>query len=209
MPDQVDHQFISDREGGSQTTGYVPASGVSNSGVTVATGFDLGSRSMSDLNGLGLDSALATKLKPYLGKVKKDAEDALKAAPLTISADEAEAIDKAVRQKAVLSLKAKYLAAAGNAPKTDFFDLPAEAQTAIASVSFQYCDLATKTPKFWAAVTAQDWKTTASILRSFGDAYKTRRNLEAELIDKLVPKPTDAASQGAASAPATPPVGSK
>lgn len=74
---------------------------------------------------------------------------------------------------------------------------------------FQYGDLATKTPKFWAAVTAQDWKTTASILRSFGDAYKTRRNLEADLIDKLVPKTTDATTQGAASAPVAPPVGSK
>lgn len=209
MADQVDHKFISEREGGSRTTGYVPASGVSNSGVTVATGFDLGARNMSDLNGLGLDSALVAKLKPYLGKVKKDAEDALKTAPLTISNDEAETIDKAVRQKAVLSLKGKYLAAAGNGEKTDFFDLPAEAQTAIASVSFQYGDLATKTPKFWAAVTAQDWKTTASILRNFGDAYKTRRNLEADLIDKLVPKATDAAGKGAASAPTTPPVGTK
>lgn len=205
MADQVDHQFISDREGGSRTTGYVPASGVSNSGVTVATGFDLGARNESDLNGLGLDAALVTKLKPYLGKAKKAAEDALKAAPLTITADEAEAIDKAVRKKAVLSLKAKFLAAAGNTAKTDFFDLPAEAQTAIASVSFQYGDLGTKAPKFWAAVTAQDWKTTASVLRNFGDAYKTRRNLEADLIDKLVPK----AAAGTAAAAASPAAGAK
>jgi GH24 family phage-related lysozyme (muramidase) len=207
MADQIDHQFISDREGGSRTTGYVPASGTSNSGVTVATGFDLGARNVNDLNGLALDTALVTKLKPYLGKAKKDAEDALKAAPLTISADEAEAIDKAVRQKAVLALKSKYLAAAGNTQKTDFFDLAAEAQTAIASVSFQYGDLATKTPKFWAAVTAQDWKTTASVLRAFGDAYKTRRGLEADLIDKLVPK--DDPGKAAVPASPAPPIGSK
>src|SRR4051812_15576772 len=115
MADQVDHQFISAREGGSRTAGYVPASGTSNSGVTVATGFDLGARNINDLNGLNLDTALVTKLKPYLGKVKKDAEDALKTTPLAISADEAETIDKAVRQTAILSLKSKYLAAAGNA----------------------------------------------------------------------------------------------
>lgn len=197
MADEIDYGFISDREGGSLTTGYVPAGGVSNSGVTIATGFDLGARNIGDLNALSLEGPLVDKLKPYLGKIKKDAEDALKATPLTITADQAAAIDKAVWQKAVLALKAKYLAASGNTAKKDLFDLPAGAQTAITSVSFQYGDLATKTPKFWEAVTAQDWKTTVSLLRDFKDAYKTRRNLEADLVEPLVPKPPADAGKAA------------
>ena len=42
MVDKVDFKFISQLEGGRATTGHVPAAGVSSSGVTIATGFDLG-----------------------------------------------------------------------------------------------------------------------------------------------------------------------
>ena len=63
----------------------MPASGVSKSGVTVATGFDLGQRNETDLRTLGLPSDLITTLKPYLGRKAKDAQDALAKAPLTIT----------------------------------------------------------------------------------------------------------------------------
>ena len=56
-----------DLEGGCKTTGYVPASSVSKSGVTIATGFDLGQRNENDLRSLKLNSIIVTKLKPYLG----------------------------------------------------------------------------------------------------------------------------------------------
>ena len=54
MSDSIDYSFLSELEGGSQTTGYVPAAGVSKSGVTIATGFDLGQRSEGDLKALGI-----------------------------------------------------------------------------------------------------------------------------------------------------------
>ena len=164
----------------------MPASQVSKSGVTIATGFDLGQRNEADLTKLGLSAALIVKLKPYLGKTGKDAADALTAQSLTISAAEAEEIDKAVKAGEVDKLKVRYLAALDNKTKTDFFALPAEAQTVIASVSFQYGDLSTRAPKFWKAVAAQDWAEGVQILRAFGDAYPTRRNLEADLLGKLV-----------------------
>lgn len=40
MPENIDYKFLSDLEGGSKTSGYVPAAGVSKSGVTIAAGFD-------------------------------------------------------------------------------------------------------------------------------------------------------------------------
>ena len=55
MPDKIDYKFISDLEGGSKTTGYVPAASVSKSGITIATGFDLGQRNESDLKSLKID----------------------------------------------------------------------------------------------------------------------------------------------------------
>jgi hypothetical protein len=185
MPNQIDYAFISAREGGSATDGYVPASQVSKSGVTIATGFDLGQRNEADLTRLGLSVDLMAKLKPYLGKTGKDATDALSAQRLTISATEAAEIDKAVKAGEVDRLRLGYLAAIDNKSKTDFFALPAEAQTVIASASFQYGDLGARAPKFWKAVSAQDWSEAVKILRAFGDAYPTRRNLEADLLAKV------------------------
>jgi len=78
MPEDIDDKFLSDLEGGSQTSGYVPAAMKSKSGVTIATGFDLGQRNENDLKSLKLDTALISKLKPYLGKKGKDAQDLIK-----------------------------------------------------------------------------------------------------------------------------------
>jgi GH24 family phage-related lysozyme (muramidase) len=187
MPNSIDYDFIAEREGGRRTKGYIPAAAVSKSGVTIATGFDLGARNEGDLSRLGLGKDLVAKLKPYLGKVKVEAESLLKTTPLTITDDEAEFIDKAVKKAQVDTLKTRYLAAAENTAKKDFFDLPANAQTAIASVAFQYGDLSKKTPKFWKAAAAQSWSEASDVLKSFGDAYRTRRKLEADLLDRLVP----------------------
>jgi hypothetical protein len=191
MMDMIDYKFISDLEGGSATKGYVPAATVSRSGVTIATGFDLGQRSEGDLKSLALSVGLADKLKPYLGMKGSAAQEYLVKYPLTISDSEADEIDKAVHQSHTTQLRQKYLSAAGNRIPTDLFGLPAEAQTVIASVAFQYgVNLDTATPKFWKAVTAQDWSEAAKILNDFGDAYPTRRRKEAVLLSKIVPSPT-------------------
>lgn len=182
MPEQIDYAFLSALEGGSQTTGYVPAEGVSKSGVTIATGFDLGQRSENDLKNLGLASTLIAKLKPYLTAKTTEAKKLIDKTPLTITAAEAESIDKATKASHISAIKLKY----DSASKTSFIDLPAQAQTVIASVSFQYgTGLDAATPKFWKAVTTQDWTEAVKILKSFGDAYPTRRGKEAALLEKI------------------------
>lgn len=184
MFDKIDYLFISELEGGSRTSGYVPAADVSKSGVTIGTGFDLGQRNEQDLKLLGLAGDLVAKLKPYLGKKGKEAQVALDATPLAITTAQAAAIDKAVKQAHVDLLKQRYTAAAGNRKKVT--DLPAEAQTVIASVSFQYgTALDARVPKFWKAATAQDWKECIKVLNSFGDAYPTRRRKEAALLERI------------------------
>ena len=93
-------------------------------------------------------------------------------------------------------LKSRYLAAAENKDKVDFFDLPAQAQTVIASVSFQYGSLETKAPSFWKAVASQSWEESVKVLNKFGDVYTTRRKLEADVLAPLIlkPAPTPAAA---------------
>jgi len=183
MPDLIDYSFLSDLEGGRTTIGYVPAAAVSKSGVTIATGFDLGQRSEADLKRLGLPANLIEKLKPYLGAKKEDAKKLLDTTPLTITSSEAESIDKAVKSAHLATVKIKYDAASS---EKSFIDLPAEAQTVVASVSFQYGkNLDAATPKFWAAVTKQDWPEAAKLLRNFGDVHPTRRKKEAALLENI------------------------
>ena len=184
MPENIDYKFLSDLEGGGKTTGYVPAASVSKSGVTIATGFDLGQRGESDLKSLKLDTLLINKLKPYLGAKGASAQALLKKTPLVISLNQVQAIDKAVKTVHVTQLKLKYDTAAGN--KKKFIDLPNQAQTVIASVSFQYgVGLNLRAPKFWKAVTSQDWPEAIKLLKAFGDAYPTRRKKEAALMEKI------------------------
>jgi GH24 family phage-related lysozyme (muramidase) len=183
MPENIDYKFIGDLEGGSRTIGYVPAAGISKSGVTIGTGFDLGQRSEADLKSLKLSMTLINKLKPYLGKQGMDAQKALKAKPLIITGIEALEIDKSVKKDHISKIKLKYDAAS---KKTKFIDLPPQAQTVICSVSFQYgVGLDMRAPKFWKEVISQNWPGAIKVLRNFGDAYPTRRNKEAALMEKI------------------------
>lgn len=184
MPENIDYQFLSDLEGGSRTVGYVPAASVSKSGVTIATGFDLGQRNENDLKNLKLSALLIARLKPYLGVQGLNAQAMLKKTPLLITAIEAQLIDKAVKSAHVSQVKLKYDAAPGN--KVKFIDIPSEAQTVIVSVAFQYgVQLNVRAPKFWKSVTSQDWPEAIKILKNFGDAYPTRRKKEATLMEKI------------------------
>jgi GH24 family phage-related lysozyme (muramidase) len=186
MATNIDWEFIASLEGKGVTTGYVPDPTGSNSGVTIATGFDLGQRNETDLTNLGLSAALITKFKPYLGLKGTAANDYLTKNPLTITAEEAADIDAKVRAQKIPALKQKYINSPHNTAKVQFDDLPSQAQTVIASVSFQYGDLASRTPKFWTAASSQDWTESVKILRNFGDSYRTRRNKEADLLEQVI-----------------------
>lgn len=188
VPNRIDYAFLSSLEGGSKTDGYVPAAAISRSGVTIATGFDLGQREEAELVRLGFPPHLIVRLKPYLGLQGAIAQQHLVHHPLRISRGEASTIDRAVKSEHVSRLERKYLASAANAQRATFYSLPAEAQTVIASVSFQYgVNLDIRTPRFWRAVTAQDWGLAARELDSFGDAYPTRRRREADLLRRIAP----------------------
>lgn len=175
----VDWGFISDREGGQALEGYVPEPEVSKSGVTIGTGFDIGQRTADDIDAMDIPDTLKEKLKPYAELTKQDAVDYLAENPLTITSEEATALDKAVKQKALDTLIQRYDNATTG---TKFAELPQQMQTVMASVEFQYGSMASKTPSFWKMVTEQRWDDAIAELRDFGDKYPTRRGLEADLL---------------------------
>lgn len=188
----IDWSFISEREGGQKLDGYVPAANQSNSGVTVATGIDLGARSEADIGKLDITDELKKKLKVYTGKQGKVAVDYLKDHPLTLTQPEAASLDKAVKGPLVNELVTQYNTAVEAANLKDrcarvsFEKLPQDVQTAIASTAFQYGSLSTAPPNYWQQVTEQRWRDASGNLKKFGDAYPTRRKLEAGLIDAVL-----------------------
>ncbi|TFY89005.1 peptidase [Pseudomonas kairouanensis] len=174
----IDMAFIAQLEGGPATRGYVPDPEHSRSGVTIGTGFDLGQQ--KNLNMLPQD--LSDRLAPYLGLIGAKAVARLQTLPLNVSAEDARRIDEAYKAPFIERLADQYSKAAAS----PFDALPAAMQTVIASVAFQYGNLAVRTPKFWAQVVAADWKAAESNLRNFGDRYATRRGKEADLLASAV-----------------------
>lgn len=180
----IDWDFIARLEG-RRLKGYVPSK---SSGVTVATGVDLGQRAARDIARFDLPEALTAKLSPYAGATGPAAEALLRRRPLRLTRAEASALDRAVRADILGKLRANYNAARrrlGLAGR--FADIIPAARTVIASVAFQYGPgLGRRTPKFWACVTTEDWPGTIAELRAFGDRYPTRRNKEADLLASAI-----------------------
>ena len=175
---KVNFGFISGLEGGPTCTGYVPDPMHSKSGVTIATGFDLGQRSIDDLQKF-LPQPLVQKLAKYCGLTQQSAVQALHAAPLSITADEAHMIDLCVKSQLLEQLQHRY----NRDSALPFDQLKEQQQTVIASVAFQYGNLARRCPNFWRAATQQNWQQMAIELRDFGDRYHSRRNREANYLD--------------------------
>lgn len=176
----IDRVFVGKLENSRKIlTAVVPNAG--HSGVTIADGFDLGQQNVSGLKRIGLSNSLIQKFTPYLGLKRDSAKAKLRTHPLTITDKEADEINKKVIDYFLLKLEKEY----NNKSVYKFKDLPREAQTVIYSVFHQYGSL-TRTPKFFGLVSKKDWSGTVKELRNFGDRYPTRRNKEADYLEKIV-----------------------
>jgi hypothetical protein len=191
----IDMQFLARLEG-SVSHGYVPAhrrgprkgEAIGQSGVTIGVGCDLGGRCEADLRRLALPCDLVDKLRPYLGKRRAQAQQALALQPLRLSDGEAALLSAAIAGEIFQRLAARYDRAVADIPGARLFhELPWQAQTVIASVAYQYGDnLPRATPRFWAKAVAQDWPALAHALENFGDAYAPRRRQEAQLLRRML-----------------------
>ena len=186
----IDFDFILEQEG-FETKGKVPDAANSKSGVTIASGFDLGARALKDLDGLPQD--IIDLLTPFLGFKGAEAEEM--ASNLQVSTGQAKTINEFAKNEAVTRLKNKWETSTG----TSFDDLSTEQATVLASVAFQYGDLESRTPNFWNQATSGDWVGAYKNLLNFGDRYKSRRLNEAQLLwssDSLKKSISDGTSTG-------------
>jgi len=177
MENKIDWDLISELEGAAIKVGYVPDADSSQSGVTIGTGFDLGSKDEDFMTSIGVSQNITDKLKPFFSL--KGAEAAKVANKLQLDDSEVKELDQASKNYYANKIIEKYEHDSGKS----FDDLSSEQQTVITSVGFQYGSF-DRTPAFWAAVTNGDWEGVEKELRNFGDNYSKRRIKEADLLGK-------------------------
>ena len=175
----IDWEFILKQEG-FETTGYVPDAKNSKSGVTIASGFDLGQRNENDLT--GLPKEIIELLTPFLGFTGVKAEEI--AGNLNINDEQAKIINEFAKSTELAKLKTAWT----NATGTSFDELDQGKATVLASVAFQYGNLETETPNFWKQATSGDWNAVSVNLMNFGDSYSSRRLREARYLNKFAKK---------------------
>tara|TARA_B100000214_G_scaffold217362_1_gene157889 strand:- start:464 stop:985 length:522 start_codon:yes stop_codon:yes gene_type:complete len=171
----IDWGFISELEGKGKTVGYHPSD---NSGVTIATGFDLKEKDEDFLLSIGIPGDLTEKLKPYCHLTGSEA--AAVASNLELSDQEVEVIDLCSKKFYAARVERQYNS---RNPKTEFTDLNSKQQTILCSVGFQYGSFS-KTPSFIKHAVNDDWDSVIQELKNFGDAFPTRRNKEADYLCK-------------------------
>lgn len=193
---KVNFGDVSEFEGGQWRKPYIPCSkGIvaGRSGVTVATGFDVGQINKKQLDSLELDAATKSKLEPFLDKnYKKQSceianQDLAKMSPATFTQAEVDAIDYAVKKDHLSSAKDKWDTAAG-AKGTKFSDLTSNQQTVIFSRTFQQgkgMPESSVAQDFYKSAQQGNWVDAEQNLRNYPvveDWYKTRVGKEADLL---------------------------
>ena len=155
------------------------------SGVTIATGVDLGQTDLESLRRYGVqDKALLEKLSPCIGKKRGYALTQLFNAPLLILEEQAKALDAAVHGG---YLKRYVEPTYNKASKIPFAELPPQAQAVVFSVIYQKGAFGVPRdwPKTWKYLTTQDWQAAAHELRHGFKQYAGRRKIEGDLIAEL------------------------
>lgn len=195
--------FLATVEGPRQTRGYIPCrkksggsanyTGGSNpenyiamgvSGVTIATGCDLGQTDQATMLAYGLDVMIAARFGPYFGKKKDAAIRTLHQWPLEITAKQAEAVDRAVHH----GYLDRYVRPFWNRHcRVKFDDLPKAAQAVAMSVCFQKGCGGVKRdwPRLWKYLTQCDWASASHELQNGFRQYASRRRTEGKLLEAL------------------------
>lgn len=183
----VDKGVIAKHEGGDLTTAYtLSPTKWPNAGVTVGIGVDLGQQTAGGLSGMGVPQALVDKLSPYLGLTGTAAQSYLNAHPLTLTSTEDAALNDAVLSGYFNDLGSKFDDAA---PDFNLSDLPWQAQTVLADLSYNLGDLATAAPNLWDQMTNGDWNAAYNNLMNFtneDDVLKARAQADGALLKQAI-----------------------
>jgi len=160
------------------------------SGCTIGVGVDLGWQSESQLRNWGVSEALLRKLRPYLGRKKKDAVIALHQAPLTLTEAEMHELTRA-EHHGYLHDEVERVWDYQYAKNGKFADLPWQAQTVIFSCIYQcgWAGFRRRGPATLCALEAHDWPRAVRNLQSgakgWNGEYHQRRYTEGALLAEL------------------------
>lgn len=177
-----------------QLRGYIPCkpgnyrggpkegyTAIGASGVTIATGLDLGQQALADLKRFGIAGDLQNKLIPYLGKQKQKAIDALQGHPLTISDEECDRINQGVHADYIRRAASLY----DKSSPLRFENIPAEAQTVIVSLFYHLGAPSQYPDGVWEALKNGNWPSAATFLKKDTSIYKFRRRDEGSLLEGI------------------------
>lgn len=154
------------------------------SGVTIATGCDLGQTDTDTLHAYVLPSGIINQLRPYIGLRRADALRKLADMPLFIAPDTAALLDECVHA----GYLQRYVEPAYNrASSVKFADLPRQAQSVVFSVCFQKgCGGVRRDwPYTWKLLITQNWPAAADELQNGFSEYVGRRRAEGALLREL------------------------
>jgi len=181
---------------------------IGTSGVTIAMGYDLGSKTLNELETMFPTSGnltdkeiqnnkdIVNKLKPYLGLKGKAALDAVTTTPFTITENERKTINEFATKETLKQLNnewSKTTKNIENPPFKSFDELPQEIATVIFSVAWQHGVSDTTKFNFWNQVTTGEWGDAISNLRDWDSSGKpsqtqSRRDKEANLLEEWLNK---------------------
>lgn len=194
MPTTNMFEFLRDVEG-FKVSGYVPedrrGNPIENSGVTIATGLDLGQQDEESLRRMGLSDELISMFRPYLGLKRGEAQRFLSENPLRLTEEQATSVEESLMSHDFERMSDLWNSTQREEDGIRWDQLDPEKQTVMLSVFRQYGNLPRRTPKFWRLATQGRWNDAVSELRNFGDKYKTRRNKEADLLEASISRDSD------------------
>jgi hypothetical protein len=181
---------LSQFEGRQRLNGYVPNNHgvvIGNSGVTIATGFDIGQLDQKGLASLQLGSDLTTKLAPYTDIRLSPALAYLNLHPLSVSRDEANDIDYAVQGAHLRAAITSWNMRRPNG-QPSFNQLSPQQQTVLLSRTYHQGPNMPNSPvarDFYNAALNGDWTRARTALQNYHVSaayYINRVHLEAGLL---------------------------
>ena len=184
----INWNFIDELEGAAVATGYVPkdrnGAVLGASGVTIASGVDLGQRSIAGLWDMDLTPELTAALCCYATLTGDQAVQALEKLPLVLDDAQVRAIDQSLHDSFERTVAERWNSTTGDIPGNPMTwdSLTDQQQTVVMSVAWQYGTPWRRCPAFWRLATSGDWAGAVDELRDFGDDYPTRRGKEADYL---------------------------
>jgi len=202
----INYEFISEilgrYEGNGIDRGYIPCicgtwyggnepdkgAALGASGVTIATGFDLGQQTREGLLEMGISITTTAVLEPYIGLKREQAIQKLKEIPFTITKEMVIEIDSAVKKHYINETAYKF-------GKEAFEAAPKEVQAVATSLIYQFgAPRREASPSLmlaWDSMRDGDYKKAAEFLTyqsgwsTSHQIYLPRRKREAALLNSI------------------------